>query len=191
MFKKSNFFLKLFRVVSEEIFGQNVLFLSWRDCLALIIIEAGSFGLSDNFCRIVKEYASWLVWKQVAKTVLCWVINPLRYPYCACTSLLNWLILFIWLLKSSRSLCSTSHLLLRDMLGWHLWETLRAWRTSSREAWERISWRRSLDLHNMWLIVCLPRRCIVLHSTIWLSKHLRRLLGRILSGKWHSIWLSL
>ena len=57
MFKKSNLFLKLFWIVSEEIFGQNVLFLSGGDCLALIIIKAGPSVFSDNFGRIVEEYA--------------------------------------------------------------------------------------------------------------------------------------
>ena len=48
--KQRDFLLKLLREVGEEIFLKDVLFLSLRDSLTFVIVEAVAFVLNDDFC---------------------------------------------------------------------------------------------------------------------------------------------
>ena len=57
MLKKSDLFLKLLWIISEEVLGEYVLFFSRRDRFALIVIETGTSVLRNNLGRIIEEHS--------------------------------------------------------------------------------------------------------------------------------------
>lgn len=94
MFKQCDFFLKFFWEVCKRVLLKNILLFSCWNCFPLIIIKTDTFALDNNFCWVVEENASWLIWEQITQTVFCWIVNPFCYPNSTCTGLLYLLKLF-------------------------------------------------------------------------------------------------
>ena len=58
MLEQCHLLLQLFGELIERILGQNVLLLSLADGFTLIVEKAGTFLLSDDLGRVVKEDTS-------------------------------------------------------------------------------------------------------------------------------------
>lgn len=163
--------------------SQNILFFCWWNCFALIIIENTAFSLYDNLGRIIEKHTSRVIRKQVANSILGWIINPLCYPDCLDTIMhLIYSIWALWYLHILHLLCYLVDLLELVSGGTRLHSSLMdLWKLWARSYFTHcgFSLRRSFEFDNLMILRNLTTQLSLCMQTLW---------AKSFGWKWNPLW---